>query len=167
MPTGSINKNVPSWREFNILETVDLDVSIGYLFAVDIFFTKKNAAKKTKVIYNEIFLPIIEKQLTLDENERSVYQLIELYSVIDQGVPRSNRPMPKAHATLFSKNAQPLYLEHLKILIGRAGWKVTKLYAHYMFQQERLKKDFVLVNQRSRQTAKNSVEKLLQAFKQF
>ena len=87
--------------------------------------------------------------------------------MIDKGVPRSNRPMPKAHATLFSKNAQPLYLEHLKILIGRAGWKVTNLYAHYMFQQERLKKDFVLVNQRSRQTAKNSVEKLLQAFKQF
>ena len=38
MPTGSIKKKVPSWREFNILETVELDVSIGHLFAVDIFF---------------------------------------------------------------------------------------------------------------------------------
>ena len=109
-------------------------------------------------------MPIIEKQLTLDENERSVYQLIELYSVIDKGVPRSNRPMPKVHATLFSKNAQPLYLEHLKILIGRAGWKVTKLYAHYMFEQERLKKNFILMNQLSRQTAKNSVEKNFTSF---
>ena len=48
MPTGSIKKNVPSWREFNILETVDFDVSIGHLFAVDIFFTKKTQRKKQK-----------------------------------------------------------------------------------------------------------------------
>ena len=33
-----------------------------------------------------------------------------------------------------------MYLEHLKILIGRAGWKVTKLYAHYTFEQERFSK---------------------------
>ena len=56
----------------------------------------------------------------------------------------SYRPTPKAHATLFSKKSQPLYLEHLKVLIGRAGWKVTKLYEHYMFEQERFKKDFIL-----------------------
>ena len=84
--------------------------------------------------------------------------------MIDKGVPRSNRPMPKAHATLFSKNAQPLYLEHLKILIGRAGWKVTKLYVHYMFEQERFKKEFISMNQYSRQTAKNSVEKKFTSF---
>ena len=72
--------------------------------------------------------------------------------------------MPKTDATLFSNNAQPLHLEHLKILIGRAGWKVTKLYAHYMFEQERLKKNFILMNQLSRQTAKNSVEKNFTSF---
>ena len=42
MPTGSIKKKVLSWREFNLLlETVDLDESIGYLFVVDIFFIIK------------------------------------------------------------------------------------------------------------------------------
>ena len=76
--------------------------------------------------------------------------------------------MSKAHATLFSKKVQPLYLEHLKILTGRAGRKVTKLYAHYLLEQQRFKKDFILMNQRSRQTAKNSIEKnFLQAFEQF
>ena len=76
--------------------------------------------------------------------------------------------MPKAHVTLFSKIVQPLYLEHPKVLIGRTGWKVTKLYTHYTFEQERFKKDFILMNQRCRQTAKNSVEKKkLQTFKQF
>ena len=100
----------------------------------------------------------------LDANERSVYQLIELYSETDKSVPCSYRPTPKAHATLFSKKAQPLYLQHLKILIGRAGWKVTKLYVHYTFEQERFKKDFILMNQRSRQTTKTSVETIFTSF---
>ena len=39
MPTDIIKKKVPSWREFNLLlETVDLDDSIGHLFIVDFFF---------------------------------------------------------------------------------------------------------------------------------
>ena len=159
MPTDSIKKKVLSRREFNLLlETVDLDDSIGHLFVVDIFFDYKSATQKQK-IYNEIYPPIIEKQKILDANERSVYQLIELYSETDKGVPRSYCPTPKAHATLFSKKAQPLYLQHLKILIGRAGWKVTKLYVHYTFEQERFKKDFILMNQCSTKTAKNSVKK--------
>ena len=44
MSTGSIKKKSPSWREFNLLlETRDLDDSIGQLFALDIFFEYKNA----------------------------------------------------------------------------------------------------------------------------
>ena len=47
MPTGSIKKKVPSWREFNLLlETADLDDSIGHLFLVDIFFDYKNATQE-------------------------------------------------------------------------------------------------------------------------
>ena len=44
------------------------------------------------------------------------------------------------------EHLNPLYLEHLKKSIGRAGWKVTKIYAHYTFEQERLKKKFILMN---------------------
>ena len=46
---------------------------------------------------NEIYPPIIEKQKILDANERSVHQLIELYSEIDKGVPHSYRRTAKAH----------------------------------------------------------------------
>ena len=43
-------------------------------------------------------------------------------------------------------------------LINRAGWKVTtKIYFHYTFEQERLKKDFILMNQISRLKARNKV----------
>ena len=49
-------------------------------------------------------------------------QLLEQYSETDKGVPRSYRATQKAHTTLFSKKYQPLYLEHLRILIITAGW---------------------------------------------
>ena len=83
MATSIIKKKVPSWRGFNLLlKTVDLDDPIGHLFVVDIFYDHKNAIQKQK-IYNKIYPPIIEKQKMLDSNERSVYQLIELYSETD------------------------------------------------------------------------------------
>ena len=60
---------------------------------------------------------------------------------------------------MFPKRFIPLYLEDLRFLIKRAGWVVTKLYLHFTFEQEAFKKDFVLMNQKSRQNAKNSIEK--------
>ena len=60
---------------------------------------------------------------------------------------------------MFKKRFQPLYLEHLSLLIKRAGWKVTKIYSHFTFEQERFKRDFIVKNQRARQNAKNSIEK--------
>ena len=51
MPTGSIKKKVLSWREFNLLlETADLDGSIGHLSLVDIFFFDyKNTTQKQEI----------------------------------------------------------------------------------------------------------------------
>ena len=52
-----------------------------------------------------------------------------------------------------------MYLEQIFFVVVRAGWNVTKIYLHYTFEQERFKIDFILMNQKSRQNAKNSVEK--------
>ena len=41
----------------------------------------------------------------------------------------------------------------------RAGWKVTKIYDRYTFKQDTFKKDFVVMNQNARKTAKTKVEK--------
>ena len=65
----------------------------------------------------------------------------------------------KSHATLFPKKYIPLYIEDLQFLIKRAGWIVTKLYSHFTFEQGKIKKDFVLMNQCARQNAKNDIEK--------
>ena len=60
---------------------------------------------------------------------------------------------------MFKKNFPPMYLEQIFFSVVRAGWKITKIYLHYTFEHERFKKDFILINQKSRQNAKNSVEK--------
>ena len=52
-----------------------------------------------------------------------------------------------------------MYLEQLCFTINRAGWSVTKMYPQYAFEQECFKKNFILMNQRSRQNAKNLIEK--------
>ena len=43
------------------------------------------------------------------------------------------------------------------LCLMRASRSVTKIYSHYKF--ECFKKEFILMNQRSRQNAKNSIEK--------
>ena len=43
--------------------------------------------------------------------------------------------------------------------IKRVGWKVTKIHSHLTFEQSRFKRNFILMNQKSRQLSKNNVEK--------
>ena len=159
MPTGCIKQNnAPSWVNFNLLiETVSFEDLIGHLFVVDIEFDYESASPR-QFMYNEIFPPIIEKNKIMEENERSLFQLLELFSK-DGNKPRSYRCTSKSHTTLLPKTCIPLYLEDLRFLIKRAGWKVTKLYSHFTFEQDTFKKEFVLMNQRSRQNAKNEIEK--------
>ena len=52
-----------------------------------------------------------------------------------------------------------MYLEDLVFCIKRAGWKVTKIHSHLTFKQARFKRNFILMNKKSRQQSKNSVEK--------
>ena len=65
----------------------------------------------------------------------------------------------KTHATLKKKIFIPLYAEDLYFLTTCAGWKVTRIYDHYTFMQDTFKKDFVVMNQNARKTAKTKVEK--------
>ena len=50
-------------------------------------------------------------------------------------------------------------LEQLSFSVNRAGWHVTKIYSHHTFEQKYFKKNFILINQRSRQNARNFIEK--------
>ena len=159
LPTGYIkeNKNF-SWVDFNILiESVNLTDKIGHFFVADIFFDAKNANEK-QLLYNEIFPPVIEKQKILEAYKRSAYQLLELFDKTKEK-PKLYRCTPKSRENLFPKTFISLYLEDLRFLVKRSGWKVTKIYSHFTFEQC-FKRDFVLTNQCKRQGAKSSIEKI-------
>ena len=158
MPVGAIKEKEASWTEYDILfEKVSLDDKKGHIFIVDIEFDYLHATDR-QIIYNEIILPFIEKDTKIEANKRSVYQLLELYSEDKRGNPNKYKISSKAHSNLFSKKFIPLYLEEIKFAVLRCGWKVTKLYKHYYFDQERCKKDFILMNQKARQEAVDKVE---------
>ena len=65
----------------------------------------------------------------------------------------------KTHSTLRVKKFIPLYVEGLHFLFKRAGWLVTYIYEYYTFEQSKFKKDFVVMDQKSRQKATSSVDK--------
>ena len=158
MPVGAIKEKKVDYNEFNLLlEKVSLDDPIGHIFAVDIEFDYKNATK-TQIMYNEILPPLIEKDIKIAAEKRSVYQLLELYSEDKNGNPNKYKISSKAHATLLPKKCIPLYLEEVKFVVLRCGWKVTKLYSHFYFDQEKCKKNFILMNQKARQEATDKVE---------
>ena len=160
MVTGCIKENSDvSWRTFNLLlGKVSLDYQIGHLYVVDIEFDHTKATEN-QIVYNEIYPPIIEKQKIIDPCERSVYQLIEQYAPIAKGNPRTYRATKKSHATFIKKKFHSMYLVHLRFAIKGAGWHVTKIYSPFTFEQECFKNSFILMNQKSRQEAKNSIEK--------
>ena len=60
---------------------------------------------------------------------------------------------------MLAKYCIPLYLEDLSFLIKRAGWVVTKIHAHLTFGQKPFKRNFILMNQKSRQESKSNIEK--------
>ena len=101
LPTGCIKeKKDTSWNTFNrLLETVSLEDDIGHLYIVDIEFDKENPTEKT-FAYNEIYLPIIEKQKIIDPSERSTSQLLEQFFKGEK-CPAGYRTTAKAYAKKF------------------------------------------------------------------
>ena len=114
-------------NEGKLIELFFIDIINSWkLYVVDIKFDHTKATRR-QIVYNEIYPPIIEKQKIIDLWERSVYQLNEQFCSTEKGNPRAYRATKEAHATLFKKKFQPMYLEQLAFVIKRAGWKVTKL----------------------------------------
>ena len=98
---------------------------------------------------------IFEKNKKMEPYERSTLQLLSIM-VKDEGKEKINSYSnnSKTHLTLKEKKYAPLYAEDLHFLITGAGWLVT-----HNFAQAKFKEDFVVMNQKARQTASSSVEK--------
>ena len=130
---------------------------VGHLFVVDTEFDHENADKK-QLFFNEIYTPTFEKKV-LFANERFVFQLLGAMRLNNKGTINSYKTTGKTYATMDKKFAIPLYTEYLHFLILRCRWKVSKVRAHCTFEQSKFKKEFVIMNQVSRQNAKTDVEK--------
>ena len=58
-----------------------------------------------------------------------------------------------------AKIGVPLYAEHLHLLKSECGWRITNIRVHYTFEQGKFRKEFVIMNQVSRQNSQTDVEK--------
>ena len=77
----------------------------------------------------------------------------------DKGLLNSYKFTSKTHSTMSKKYFIPLYAEHIHFLIKRCDWLVTKIYAHYTFEQSKFKKELVIINQVPGRNSETSVEK--------
>ena len=77
LPTGCIKKEktIPIWYKFNLLtEKVSVEDKIGHLFVADIKFDKHKAGER-QYLFNEIYLPIFDKNKALDLSKRLFFNL--------------------------------------------------------------------------------------------
>lgn len=59
----------------------------------------------------------------------------------------------KTHATFKPKKRFPIFVNDIHFLTTRAGWKLSKVFNYYMFEQEPFKKDYKLGYEKARQEA--------------
>ena len=108
---GSIKEQSLSWVKFKLLmEKVSLDNPIGHIFVVDVEFEHEKATD-CQIMYNDIFPPFTDEQARIEANERSVFQLFELYFEDIKGAPKSYKISSKCHFNLLAKRCVPMYLE--------------------------------------------------------
>ena len=86
-------------RKCNSLSTYIVDIHIS-TYIVDSEFDVKNVTER-EFAYNEIYPPIIEKQIIIDPCERSVFQLLEQFIRSEKNAPKAHRSTAKAHANLL------------------------------------------------------------------
>ena len=95
----------------------------------------------------------------MSENERSVFQLLDTMRLNDKGLINSYKTTAKTHATMDKEFNILLYAENLHFLLTKCGWRVRNARAHYIFEQSKFKKDFVIMNQVSSQNGATDVER--------
>ena len=111
-------------------------------------------------MFNEIYPPIFEKNKKINPYERSTLQIMSVIVRDEEKEKISRLPYNcKTHSTLKDKKFLTLCAEDLDFLVARAGWFVTHIYADYTFEQSKFEKNFVIMNQKFRQTTSSKVEK--------
>ena len=157
LPYGCIKRKLkpPPFHEFNkILNSISHEDKMGRLFLVDIKF---NSRDPKHMLFNEIYPPVFKKNKeNIELYERSSLQLMSVLQKNDEKDKINTfHYTSKTHSTMEEKKVFSPFIS----LIKRAGWLVTKIYEHYTFEQSKFKKEFVIMNQKSKQKSSTSAEK--------
>ena len=92
--------------------------------------------------------------------ERSTLKLMSIFSANEDKETINFFPYTtKTHSMLKERTFIYLYAEDIHFLIKRTEWLVARIYEHYLFEQSKFRKDFLVMNQIARQQAPSSVEK--------
>ena len=96
----------------------------------------------------------------MDPYERTCLQPVSVIRRNEEKDKTNSFPYTsKTNSTLQEKTFIPLYAGRLHFRVKRAWWLVTKSYEHYTFKQDKFQKEFVEMNQKSRQKATSPVER--------
>lgn len=109
--------------------------------------------KTPKLLFNEIFTPNFEKNKFAQTHERLTIQLMSVLRNDEKDI-NNFKCTSKTHSTLDDKKFIPLYLEHIHFIVTGAGCLVTAIHQHFTLEHAKFKKDFIIMNQKSRQKAK-------------
>ena len=92
-------------------------------------------------------LQFFGKKKIISLDVRCLFQLLHATRLNNKGTFNSYKTTATTHSTMEKKIFIPLYAEHLYFLVTSCGWKMTKFYAHYTFEQSKFKNDLIIMNQ--------------------
>ena len=143
-----------------ILDSIEHSDTLGHMFTVDTKFHDINFMTLTRKHCYLMKYTLIYLRKKIDPFERSTLQIMNIIARSEEKEKiKSFSYNSKTHSTLKDKRFVTLYAEDLHFLVTRAGWLVTYIYVHYTFEQAKFKKEFVIMNQKSRESVSSKVEK--------
>ena len=112
---------------------------IGHLFIVDLEFIIDKATEK-ELFFNEIYTPLFEKNKVLSTHDRSVFQFLDAMRLNKKEILNNYKSTAETHLTMDKKYSITVCTEHLRFLIIRCAWSVTKIRHHFILNKKCLKK---------------------------
>ena len=116
-----------------------MKIKLGTFLSSILVLILKLLEKKNSFLTKSLQLFLRDKKV-LPASESSVSQLLDAMGFNKQGILNSYKFTAKTHLTMEKKIFISLYPEHLRFLIVRCGWMVTKIYIHFTFEQDTFKK---------------------------
>ena len=122
LPISCIKKEVctPNICKLSLLLSgISHKDGMGHLLVVAREFNVQKATEKQL---------LFEKQKVVPARDRSAFQLFDAIRLRQNDILNNYKCAAKTHSTMDKKYLIPLYAEHLKFLLQRCSWTITKIH---------------------------------------